>query len=291
MKRHLGWLTLVLVSLVSVPLLSQQAPAGWPQNLPGFVIPSSAVNGGGIVGTTGLCFDTSSPDVGLSRSAANTLAVTNCSSTTYGTFGTGGFIAGTGSHTLTVRNDGTNAIISSPDNIHFLPTATDRWTMTAGALIATTDNVTDIGGATDNRPRTGYFSTSINSPLIQLGTLSNSVVKAQLKATSDKLTQIVDSGNVTGFELNIGTPTLGSCVSGSLGSGSHNFGGRVTGIQAATCNIAFGTPTFTNAPYCTVSPETTGTSLRLTTSATSMTISGVTSATDLQFHCVGRIGT
>ena len=112
------------------------------------------------------------------------------------------------------------------------------------------------------------------------------------KATADKLTQIVDSGNVTGLELNIGTPTLGTCTGGSLTSGSHNFGGEVTGNTSGSCIITFGTPAFTNAPFCFINDESSLTAVRVSTrSVGSITVTGTPSGEDFQFFCVGRIGT
>lgn len=50
--------------------------------------------------------------------------------------------------------------------IRFAPAGTSRWDFDAnGHLSAVTDNSVDIGAASDNRPRTGYFATSVVAPL------------------------------------------------------------------------------------------------------------------------------
>src|SRR5262249_22572861 len=41
---------------------------------------------------------------------------------------------------------------------------------TAGHLLASTDNVLDIGNTSTNRPRTGYFGTAVVSPVFQITT-------------------------------------------------------------------------------------------------------------------------
>ena len=111
-------------------------------------------------------------------------------------------------------------------------------------------------------------------------------------ASADKLIQVNDGGNTTGFELNLGTPTLGTCTGGTLTSGSHNFGGEITGNTSGSCVLNFGTPNFTNAPFCTLNDETNLVAARVSARSTSsITITGLTSGDSVQYLCFGGIGT
>lgn len=113
-----------------------------------------------------------------------------------------------------------------------------------------------------------------------------------LASTANKLLQINDSGNTTGTEFNNGTPTLGTCTGGSLVSGSHNGMGEITGNTSGSCILNFGTPNFTNTPFCILNDETNLVAARVSArSASSITITGLTSGDAVQYICVGRIGT
>lgn len=116
--------------------------------------------------------------------------------------------------------------------------------------------------------------------------------QTQLRSTADKLLKVVDFGNTTGMEVNVGTPTLGTCTGGTLVSGAHNFGGEVTGNTSGSCVINFGTPNFTNTPFCFINDETTLTAVRISARSTSsITVTGAVSGDAFQFFCIGRIGT
>ncbi len=117
--------------------------------------------------------------------------------------------------------------------------------------------------------------------------------RASLGSSADKLLQINDFAFVTGLELNVGVPTLGTCTTGALTAGSHNFAGEVTGNTTGSCQINFGTPNFTNTPFCFTNDESSSiiapnVSAR---SASSITISGQASGNAIQYFCIGRIGT
>ncbi len=113
-----------------------------------------------------------------------------------------------------------------------------------------------------------------------------------LSASANKLFQINDTGNTTGLELNGGTPTLGTCTGGTMVSGAHNSTGEVTGNTSGSCVINFGTPNFTNTPFCFLNDETTLTAIRISArSGSSITVTGAVSGDAFQFFCIGRIGT
>lgn len=111
-------------------------------------------------------------------------------------------------------------------------------------------------------------------------------------STADKLVQLENNANTTGVEFNVGTPTLGTCVGGSVTSGSHNTMGEVTGNTSGSCIINFGIPNFTNTPFCTINDESALIAVQISArSASSMTVTGAASGNNFQWICLGRIGT
>lgn len=153
------------------------------------------------------------------------------------------------------------------------------------------------GTSTAIRPADGgaYFNVAnqlvqVNSATLQLasgGVGFNNIVGQN----TAKLVQVLDVTSTTGMEFNNGTPTLGTCTGGSLTSGSHNFGGEVTGNTSGSCVLNFGTPNFTNTPFCMLNDESSLTAVRISArSASSITITGVPSGEAVQYFCIGRIG-
>lgn len=116
--------------------------------------------------------------------------------------------------------------------------------------------------------------------------------RAAMSSPADKQVKIVDSGGTTGIEVNVGTPTLGTCTGGAIVSGSHNFAGSYTGNTSGSCIINFGTPNFTNAPFCFAMSLASTTHPRISAaSASSITVTGGVSGEQINYHCDGRIGT
>lgn len=116
--------------------------------------------------------------------------------------------------------------------------------------------------------------------------------RTTFNSTADKLMQILDTGQTTGTELNGGTPTLGTCTAGALVSGSHNSAGSYTSNTSGSCVINFGTPNFTNTPFCFAMSTASTTHPRISaSSASSITVTGGVSGETIQYFCIGRIGT
>lgn len=116
--------------------------------------------------------------------------------------------------------------------------------------------------------------------------------RGAVSSTADKLIQLGDNAITTAIEINAGTPTLGTCTGGSLTSGAHNSAGEVTGNTSGSCVINFGTPNFTNTPFCFINDETALIAVRISArSASSITVTGAGSGDAFQFFCIGRIGT
>lgn len=73
--------------------------------------------------------------------------------------------------TSMVRSVNGNLLLYSDTSINFSTSQISRWDMnTSGHFLAATDNVYDIGASGATRPRTGYFGTSVVSPLISATT-------------------------------------------------------------------------------------------------------------------------
>lgn len=113
-------------------------------------------------------------DTILARDAANTLAQRNgTTAQTYRIYNTytdasnyerGVMDWATTANSLTIGTQ--NAGTGSARGIIFATGATPRWNiLSTGPLIASVDNTLDIGSSGANRPRTGYFGTSVISPL------------------------------------------------------------------------------------------------------------------------------
>ncbi len=112
-----------------------------------------------------------------------------------------------------------------------------------------------------------------------------------ISTTADKLLQVTDNGGTTGIELNMGTPTLGTCTGGAVVAGSHNFGGQITGNTSGTCAVTFGTPNFSQTPFCQATDGTGARALFITAASTStFTVNGLTSGDSFTYFCAGRIG-
>lgn len=88
--------------------------------------------------------------------------------------------------------------------------------------------------------------------------------------------------------LNIsgGTPTASACAGFALSTGSSTAAGRVTYTSATTCVINLGV-TFTNAPFCTVTPGSAASTHFATTSTTQLSVTFGTAQTAFFYHCFG----
>lgn len=115
--------------------------------------------------------------------------------------------------------------------------------------------------------------------------------RALLASSADKIIQLEDNGATTGMEFSYGTPTLGTCTAGALVSGSHNMAGQYTSNTSGSCVINFGTPNFTNAPFCVAMSTASTTHPRISASAaSSITVTGGVSGETITYYCIGRIG-
>jgi len=89
-------------------------------------------------------------------------------------------------------------------------------------------------------------------------------------------------------------PTLGTCTSGAIVSGSSDMAGGVTSNASTSCAVVFGTP-FNAAPWCTVSAGV-GTAAVAGFSLTALSTTGFTLTSTsgnivaFQWLCLARAG-
>lgn len=234
---------------------------------------------------TTLCLDQTNKDTCFTRVAAgilqlsgsnanNSFRIPNGANPEYALIGWDGsnFMSFIG-----VTNGGTNRSgrFGAASALVIQSGGSDRWQFnTSGHLVPLTDANVNIGDSTHG--------------VLAIHTSGGTTIAS----TANKLLQVNDSGNTTGLEFNGGTPTLGTCTGGTLVSGSHNSGGEVTGNTSGSCIINFGTPNFTNTPFCFVNDETALIAVRISArSNASITVTGAGSGDAFQFFCIGRIGT
>lgn len=113
-----------------------------------------------------------------------------------------------------------------------------------------------------------------------------------LDFTVDSALKINNRAQTSGYEVSLGSATLGTCTGGTITTGSHNFAGGYTGNTSSSCIVNFGTPNWTNAPFCVAMSIASTTHPRVSAvSTSSMTITGGVSGEAITYLCQGRIGT
>jgi hypothetical protein len=114
-----------------------------------------------------------------------------------------------------------------------------------------------------------------------------------MRSTANGLWSTLDNVGSFGIQLNTGTaaPTVTSCGTGSVSANSRNTFGEITATGATACTVTFGSPAWTNAPFCVV----TGDNALVTTpyvsarSTTAFTVSGLTAGDKFSYHCGGGV--
>jgi len=173
------------------------------------------------------------------------------------------------------------------------------------ATAATPTGVWQLGYSLNGAAATYPLTLASNGNLTALGSIvASGNVKAgantalgwtgrsQLYSAADKIVQLLDNGGATGLEFNTGSATLGTCTGGTITAGSHNQAGGYTGNTSSSCIINFGTPNWTNAPFCVAMSIASTTHPRVSaTSTSSITITGGVSGEAITYICQGRIGT
>ncbi len=103
---------------------------------------------------------------------------------------------------------------------------------------------------------------------------------------------LVNAANTFGPQFNSGTavPTVATCGTGAVTAHSSNTAGEVTATGASTCSVVFGSPNFTNQPFCVIEDETSVVATRISAiSVSGFTVTGLTSGDKFMFQCIGGV--
>lgn len=148
--------------------------------------------------------------------------------------------------------------------------ATYPLTLTSGDSTGGTLNVRDI-----NVTSTGAF-----------GFTSRSTIKAP----NDALFNLTNNAETVGIQFNVGTATP-TFNNGTVTTGSRNVSGQITLTGGNTSGtLTFGSPAWTNAPFCQVTGSASTDLPHITASSTTaITIAGMTANGIFTYLCVGRV--
>lgn len=243
----------------------------------------------GTVGAPSIAF-ASEPTTGIYRRAVNTITFSILNSNFLDLNNANGYLE-VGSGTKFAWSTTTDATAARDIVL---------WRSAAKTLTIDTDgaagNLTQINLDSAAVSASGTFtssSTSSGSTFTTTGTGGSYYVttRSGWLSTADKLFQIENQAANTGFEMNVGSATLGTCTGGTITTGSHNFAGGYTGNTSSSCVVNFGAPSWTNAPFCIAMSIASTTHPRVSAvSTSSMTITGGVSGEAITYHCSGRIG-
>ncbi len=121
----------------------------------------------------------------------------------------------------------------------------------------------------------------------------NGAARQEITSPADGLLNIKDQTHAFGIQLNTGAnaaPTVTSCGTGSVTSGSRNVAGEITATGATACTVTFATPAWTNTPFCVATDGTGARALWISgASTTAFTVNGLTAGDKFTYHCIGRI--
>lgn len=137
---------------------------------------------------------------------------------------------------------------------------------------------------------TGALTTLNN--IVTGGAVTLSSSNDIVRSTANGLVNFNNNNESFGVQINNGTaaPTLTTCGTGAVTSGSRNSAGEGTATGATVCTVTFGTPAWTNTPFCTVVNGTAARALFITAaSTTAFTVNGLTAADKFTWTCIGRI--
>lgn len=147
-------------------------------------------------------------------------------------------------------------------------------TVTSGGVVTSLSNITSAANVT-------------------VGGAANFIFTGRTLLTSPSnggLNTTVQSGT-SGVQDTFGADvTVGTCGTGTVTAGSKNVAGNITATGATACTVIFNTsPTFTNKPFCVVSPESGSIPTVVVNTTVSVTVTGLTSGATFNYICRGRI--
>ena len=125
---------------------------------------------------------------------------------------------------------------------------------------------------------------------VEAGNALSFPAMTRMNSAANGLTNLlVDAGNL-GVQFNVGTAAA-TFNNGTITTGSRNMAGQVTLTGGNTGGtLTFGTPAWSNAPFCTVSGSAATDTPNITAaSTTAFTIAGITPDGVFTYNCIGRI--
>lgn len=143
-----------------------------------------------------------------------------------------------------------------------------------------------------------FYSAAVNLASTGVITISNGggltwATRTKITSNADGLLNLISAGGTLGVQFNTGTaaPTVTSCGTGTVTTGSRNTSGEITATGATVCTVTFGAPAWTNTPFCTVTLGTAPTTALYisASSTTAFTVSGLTAGNKFTYQCLGRI--
>lgn len=119
--------------------------------------------------------------------------------------------------------------------------------------------------------------------------------RSRMSSTASGLMQFHNSGQtLVALELNMGTavPTVANCSVGTTGTvsvHSTNISGEINpGTGSTSCDVVFGAPNWSFAPFCTITDETSVLAPKISArSATGFTVTGLTAGDKFAYICLG----
>lgn len=113
--------------------------------------------------------------------------------------------------------------------------------------------------------------------------------KTIMVSTTDGEWHLFNNGGSSGLQLQFtGVPSVTSCGTGTMTTGSKDTSGEFTATGATACTVNFAL-TWTNRPFCVISNFTANRGNISAISTTAFTVSNLTANDVVQYHCIGRM--
>ncbi len=200
------------------------------------------------------------------------------------------YAPGTGN---TCNGQTVGTLIWQLDGMSSQPGATYGLITTTGAIIQLASAVKIAWGAGGTIPWISGDGTNLNfvgsTGATRFRNNANNADNLSIQDTGFVTTRsYLRVGTTTGPLISPGTPTIGSCSTGTVTSGSSDFAGEATATGATSCTINFSVG-FSAQPFCVANDETTVAALRISAISTSaFTVTNLTSNDKFMWVCVAR---
>jgi hypothetical protein len=200
------------------------------------------------------------------------------------------YAAGSGN---TCNGQAVGTLIKQLDGVALPAPPTYGFISGTGSIVQLASSVKIAWGASGTNPWIYGDGTNLNfvgsSGSTQFKNGANNAVNMSITDTGFVTTRsYLRVGTTTGPLLSPGTPTIGSCSTGSITSGSSDFAGEATATGATSCTINFSVG-FSAQPFCVANDETTVAALRISAISTSaFTVTNLTSNDKFMWVCVAR---